>query len=122
MADIHVLAGDGKSRWSIVAHFAVPDASNSVSVNWRTALVNSGLGGSSLIEGTGAGQITAAELAQVNAGALFEHHFQFLAESGGSSNLELQAALRSEYAKHETAVLASLQRRLKYFGHTESKE
>ena len=50
MSDIHILAGNTSGEWQAVFHVAVPDANNAVSVNYRTALVNSGLGGSSTME------------------------------------------------------------------------
>lgn len=122
MADIHVLGGDGVDRWTLVFHFAVPDANNVVLVNYRTALVNSGLGGTtSMMEGTGPGQITTAELAQIVAGELFEHSISPPLESGATDNTEMLAAARAMYARDETQELAKLQRRLKYFGYTGSK-
>lgn len=118
MADIHVLAGDGLYRWAIVFHFAVPNINNSVSVNYRTALINSGLGGTSVMtEGSGAGQITTAELAQVVSGELYEHGEPFLAESGSTNNAEMLAAAQAMYASRETPVLATLQKRLRYYGY-----
>lgn len=122
MSDIHVLAGDGKQLWTIVMHFAVPNVNNSVAVNYRTALVNSGLGGAtSMVEGTGPGEIATAEKASIETGALYERLVSFLAESGGSSNLELQASLRQLYTREKAATIANLQKKLRYYGHTESE-
>ena len=123
MSDIHVLTGDGET-WSVVVHIAVPDADNSVGVNYRTALVNSGLGGTtSLTEdaGPGPGQISPAEKAQVEAGEVHEHRVGFLLESGGTSEAEQRAALRALYTREKAAEIARLQRELRYFGHTESE-
>ncbi|MCP4248073.1 MAG: hypothetical protein GY778_13585 [bacterium] len=121
MADMHVLDGDGL-RWRIAMHFAVPDANNAVAVNYRTALVNSGLGGSTVLtEGPGDGQITAVEKALVVAGEVYEHLASFLVESGGTATAELRASLRQFYSREKAAVIADLQRRLRYFGHTESE-
>jgi len=117
MADIHILTGDGIEQWTIAAHYAIPDTTNEVSVNYRTALINSGLGGTSqLAEGTGAGQITTAEMAQIAAGELFEYTFSFYAESGATTNAQLLSAVRNEYNGRQSRVIASLQRRLKYYG------
>ena len=121
MSDMHVLAGDGK-QWSVVMHFAVPDANNAVSVNYRLALVSSGLGGTTqLTEGTGPGQIEAAEKTQVEGGEVYEHRDTFLVESGGTASAELRASLRQFYAREKDNVIAGLQRRLKYFGHVENE-
>lgn len=122
MADIHVLLGDGIDKWTLVFHFAIASANNAVSINYRTALVNSGLGGtSSMVEGSGAGEITTAELAQVAAGELFEHRLSLPLESGATDNAEMLASARAMYARDETRIVAELQRRLKYYGFTGSK-
>ena len=123
MADIHVLAGNGLHHWTLAFHFAVPDEDNNVGVSYRTALVNSGIGGASqMTEGTGPGQIATAELALLEAGELYEFSFPFLAESGATNNVELLAAIRAEYAKYEAVVLSRLRKRLRYYGYTAAKE
>ena len=117
MSDIHILTGDGRGEWTVVCHYPIADVTNQVSVSYRTALVNSGLGGTSaLTEGTGPGQISTAELAQVAAGELYEHRFSFPAESGATNNAELLAAVRAEYARHQDRVVVGLQKRLRYYG------
>lgn len=121
MADIHVLAGDGLGAWTIVFHFVVPDQNNNVAINYRTALINSALGGISVMaEGSAAGQITSAELALVAAGEVYEHSEAFLAESGATSNAEMLAAAREIYAARETPVLNRLRKKLRYYGYTGS--
>lgn len=123
MADIHILAGDGLHHWTLAFHFVVPDQNNDVGISYRTALINSGIGGvSQMVEGTGSGQITTAELASLQAGELYEFTLSFLAESGATNNAELLAAIRTEYAKHETPVLNHLKKRLCYYGYTAAKE
>lgn len=122
MADMHVLAGDGLGRWVLVMHFSVPNIDNEVSVNYRTALVNSALGGTSMTEGTGPGQISAAEKAQIDAGEIYEHSIRFLAESGANTLPELLAAAREAYAREETRVTAQFQKRLRYYGFEGSAE
>lgn len=116
MADLHVLAGDGLYRWPLVMHFPVPDQDNEVGVNYRVALVNSGLGGTSMAEGTGPGQITTAEKTAIEAGEVYEHSIQFLAESGASTLPELLAAAQEAYAREKARVTAELQKRLRYYG------
>ena len=121
MADIHVLGGDGLGKWTLVFHFAMPDQDNSVTINYRTALINSGLGGTStMTEGEGPGQITSAELAQIQAGELYEYSASFPAESGATNNTELLTSIQAVYARGLSAVIARLQRQLRYYGYTGS--
>ena len=123
MADIHVLAGDGLRYWTLIFHYAVPDQDNNVGVSYRTALVNSGLGGTSqMAEGIGTGQIATAELASLQAGELYEFSLSFLAESGATNNAELLAAIRAQYVRCESPVLNRLRKRLRYYGYTAAKE
>lgn len=122
MSDIHVMLGDGARNWRVIFHFPVADANNAVGVNYRTALVNSGLGGTtSMTEGVEAGQITTAEKAQVEAGELYEYGYALMPESGGTTAPQLQAQLRAVYTREKSRVTDDIQKRLKYFGHTESE-
>lgn len=120
MADMHVLSGDGLYHWTLVMHFPVPNQVNDVNVNYRTALVSSGIGGTSMTEGTGPGQISSAEKAQIDAGELYEHTISFLAESGATTLPQLLAAARAAYAQENARVTARLQKRLRYYGYTGS--
>lgn len=121
MSDMHVLAGDG-NRCRVVMHFGVPDAPNSAAVNWRIALLNSGRGGATILpDGSGPGQIAAAEKALIVNGEVVEHVVDFLLESCGTDTAAQQAALRDMYDQERTAKLADLQRELRYFGHVESQ-
>ena len=61
MSDMHVLEGDG-TKWRIVMHFAVPNANNLVNVNYRTALVNSGLGGTTVLADAPSGEVFGASI------------------------------------------------------------
>ena len=80
MADMHVLTGTTR-RYRVIMHFAIPNSNNDVGVNYRTALVNSGIGGTTeLIEGTGVGEITTAEKALVASGEVFEHSVSIYAD------------------------------------------
>lgn len=125
MADIHVLVGDGVQHWRLLFHFPVPDQVNEVTVNYREALANwlalqqdpdSTPRYSYMIEGAGAGQITALELGQIQAGELYEYAVSFPAESGAENNSELVAAIRAEYVRSEGEVLNRLKKQLRYFG------
>lgn len=131
MADMHILSGNNADEWTIVMHLPVPNVNNSVAVNFRTALVNSNLGRqvnndgtfgrrSILPSGTGPGEITTAEEASLDAGALFEHVAAFRAEGDGDTLLQLQATSREFFAVENARIQAAVGSRLRYFGHTES--
>jgi hypothetical protein len=123
MADIHVLTGDGLGKWTMVFHYTVPDANNAIGTSYRTALKNSGLGGTSQMEeGAGPGQIAGDELALIAAGELYEFSISLPAESGATDNAEMLAFIRVMYAQYEAEVMADLQKRLRYYGYTATKE
>lgn len=121
MSDIHVIDGNLDGEYGVVMHFAVPSTNNSVGVNWRDTLVRSGLASVSVLpDGDGfGGTIDAAEKTQLANGEVVEHVETVLAESGGITNADLQAILRSRYARASDRVLKRLQTKLKYYGHNE---
>lgn len=121
MADIHVRTGEGQ-QWIVVMHLAVPNANNDIGVNYRDALVASGIGGTTVMtEGVAAWEILTAEKADVEAGVLHEHVATFPIESGGKTVPQLRASLREFYAVEEARVIEVLKARLRYFGHTETQ-
>ena len=127
MADMYILTGNNSNTWTVVMHFAVPNTNNAVGINFRTALVNSGIGkgedGRRTILPTGddlGGTISAAEETLLDSGARFEHVTSLRVESGGTSDANKRAILRNFYASTNVAVQASVGSRLRYFGHTES--
>lgn len=119
MADYHVLAGspDGNS-FLVVHHVPVPGAGNNrAGVPWRTALVNSGLGGKTVLpdgDGTG-GTVGAAEKAQILAGAVYEVAEQ-VSTHPGETALQLRDRIDARHAALVAAVQADLQGRLTYYG------
>ena len=120
MADMHITTGDGE-RWTIVMHFPVPDVNNDVAVNYRTALVNSGIGGTTVMaEGVDPGQIGTTEKTAIEAGEVFEHVGTFRVESGGTSNVQLRDSIREFYTRAKVDVIDDMKSRLRYYGHTES--
>ena len=127
MADMYVLTGNNANEWTIVMHFTVPNVNNAVGRNYRTALVNSGIGlgedGRRTILPTGddtGGTISTAEEALLDSGERFEHVGSFRAESGGTSNAAIRSAIREFYAAQNTSVQQDIGSRLRYFGHNES--
>ncbi len=124
MSDIHVLQSNSASNeWRIVMHIPIPDTSNAVGVNWRIALINSGIGGrTSLPDGNGNdGTISLAEKTQITNGEIFEHSQLYSLETGGTSLPELQATIRELFTQEKLAKLNILQGQLRYYGHTESE-
>jgi len=123
MSNIHVLTGR-PNRWLIVLHIPVPDINNSVGVSYRTALVNSGRGGTSVLsvgeipEAPGPGEIAQSELDLIETGEVFEHVESFLLESGGTTNPQLLASLDAFYNLRDGQVLLREQDILRYFGFT----
>ncbi len=120
MADIHV----GQVR-EIIFHFDVPGGTNDVGVAWSTALVNSGRGGTTrMVEGTGAGQITTAEKAQIEAGTRFEYSYPLKNRDMPNTMTQAQKLqlLRHYYAQALADQIDQLQVVLAFFGYTAAKE
>lgn len=123
MSDMHVIDGDGRGSWKVVMHFAVPDADNDVGVNYRIALVNSGLKSTSVLpdgDGTG-GSISTDEKNDLAAGILYEHVVSLRLDGSGTTNASRVANLKKLYAAAETEVINKLQKQLKLFGHNQAK-
>ena len=122
MADMH-LTTNGGGTWKVVMHFGVPDVANAVSVNYRTALVNSGLASVSVLpDGDGtAGTISATEKADLAAGIVYEHVANLDLDGTGTTNASRVALLKERYAAIETKVVADLKSKLKFFGHNQAK-
>jgi len=101
-------------------HFPVPVGNNAVGVSYKEALFNSGqAGGTVLPVGEGAGQITQAELTEIEAGDVLEHVVDYPTESGGSSSAEREATLRAFYLQEQARVCEEQQEVLKFFGYTQ---
>lgn len=117
MSDIHILTTSA-GRTRLVLHIAVPDANNSVSVNYRTALLSSGIGGTtSLPDGDGtAGTISSAEKSAIEAGEIYETSASLDIDGQGTTTGSRAAAIRAEYVSRKAAIVALLQRRLKFYG------
>ncbi len=126
MSDIHILTGNNAGSITIAMHVPVPDVDNNVGVNYRTALVNSGIGLDTetgrrtvLPTGTGPGEINPAEEALIDAGELFE----FLESTSvplGTSNAQMIVIAENQYAATNNKLQQQIGERLRYFGHTMS--
>ena len=116
MSAIHVLTGKGDNTYLCVVHIAIPNTNNPVGTNWRAALINSGIGGKTILaEGTGPGQITTQEKALIASGALYEITLAFQ-DMPAWTNQQRVAELQARAAEVSEQALARLQAQLKYFG------
>ena len=116
MANIHVLNSQGVD-YRVAIHIAIPNANNSAGFNWRTMLLRSGLGGTTILtdgDGTG-GTISASEKALIVSGALYEMITTIRVDSAGAN---VNAYLDAEYTRISNETLLRLQDMLKYYGYT----
>lgn len=120
MANWHALTGtlDGNS-FRIVFHVSIPSANNRAGVNYRTALINSGIGGTTVLpdgDGTG-GTISAAEKTSIQNGSIFEYVEDF-ATNPTETAAALQARIDARFTALTAAVQDQLAKRLTYFGYS----
>lgn len=118
MSALHILAGDGNNSYSVVIHVTTPVGNNTVGVPWTTCLINSGMAKTSLPVGTGTGQITTAEKAQVEAGTVIEGRFTWRDNPAWDTNTR-NADLNSAVASFSAAKLQQLAAQLTYYGYTQ---
>lgn len=117
MARMHVLESAGNNTYNVVVHAPTPAGNNSAGVPWTTALQNSGRAVSQMEVGTGPGQITSAEHAQVIAGTVIETTFQWGDNPTWTNQQRLEDLdIRATQAVNE--VLARYAAILKFFGAT----
>lgn len=115
MSKIHVLEAAGDRQYKVIIHVPVPTGNNAVGMSWKSVLLASGKSGTSqLTVGTGPGQISSAENAQIVAGDVIELSTTILAESGGAGQASIDAMVDAAIAEN-TASIAS---QYKYYGHT----
>jgi hypothetical protein len=120
MPNTHVLEASGV-RYRLALHVSIPAGNNSAGIAWNTALVNSGLGGKTVLAtGNGPGQITATELASVQAGNTYEQIDWVDVTQGGQLTTTAQQAafLDDYYAARSVEVRTQLQAQLKWYGAT----
>ena len=119
MSNIYVLAANTlQGDYSVAVHIVIPSVNNLVGVNYQTALINSGIGGRTILptgDGT-KGTISAADLASIQAGSLYEVTTTFRPTGGNLA--AIQASLLASAEALQTSALAQLQAQLQYFGYT----
>ena len=121
MAAIHIIGGDGKDQYTAVIHITVPNTNNLVSINHRTAIINSGIGGTTILQtttGTAPGKITTTEMSDITAGVVYEAVFIVGNNPAWSTNERL-AAFSGAINSQTSQKIAYLTNALAYFGHTQ---
>lgn len=112
MSRLHILAGSGVNSFQCALHETVPAGNNAAGVPWSTALVNSGVGGRSIMAvGSGAGQITQAEMDQIIAGTLYEVLFTFQNDPNWTQaqrNAAMDTQIATLSAETQTRIASSL--------------
>ena len=120
MAKIHVLEATEQGMYRVVIHTPTPVGNNSVGELWKDAALKGGdLGSTVLVIGTGPSDITQVENDSIVAGNTMELSTSFLAESGGSTNPEVIAALAQMVDEFISENTLRLQRKYKYYGHSQ---
>lgn len=115
MANMHILKKEGP-EYTIAFHIDIPNTNNAAGLSFRTALLRSGIGGTTVLpagDGTG-GTISVAEKAQIDSGARFEvvETVRFASNQDGTQ----PSALRAMHAAMQTREQARLQDCLAQFG------
>jgi hypothetical protein len=119
MAQVHVLEyADGRFR--CVLHTTTPTGDNSANIPWSNVFLVTGRSGRTvMVEGTGPGQITPAEKAQILAGTVLE--LEISVEAANSiTGAQLQTLLQAQAPGLITAQVNQWQAALKFYGATRS--
>lgn len=118
MANWHLRQGlHDENAYSVLFHIPIPGTGSTVGgVQWRTALIQSGIGGTTTMAvGETAGLITAAEKADIASGAIYEH-LELVPTNPGESNAQLRVRIDSLYQARLPEIRSKLQSALKYWG------
>lgn len=111
-------SADGNG-YNVLFHIPIPAANNRVGFSYQTALVNSGIGGKTVMQtGTAADQITSAELAQITSGALYEYAL-FVSTNPGETAAQYAARLNAMYTAFASTtgpLIAQLKNQLNGWG------
>lgn len=127
MARMHILQQVSPNLYDVVVHVPTPAGNNAAGFAWSAVVAAAQSSrdkdgvviapASSMITGTGPGQIDAAEAAQIAAGTVIETRFQWGDERGWNNTQRLaDLNLRAQQAVDET--LAIYAERFRQFGRT----
>ena len=114
MAKVHCLKTGGGATTSVI-HYLTPAGSNSASITWANAIVASGNNKTILTTGTGVGQISSAEAAQIAAGEVIEVITDLQIDSSGGSAAQVLPTIERVIAEDKLRLAASL----KWYGRSE---
>jgi hypothetical protein len=119
MAQVHVLDyTDG--RYRCVIHTETPAGNNSAGFPWSTLLLVKGYSGRTILsEGTGPGQITPEEKAEIVAGTILEFEVNIVG-SATMTGADLQALLVAEAPAIINAQKARWAQELRFYGGTKA--
>lgn len=118
MSRLHVFEAVGQQQpnvYRVILHETTPAGINSAGVTWVAALAGSGAARTRMTEGTGAGQITTAEKAQVESGNVVEGEFYFQ-DNPTDNPTQRNAALDAHATRYLAELEADISVRLKWFG------
>lgn len=114
MSKVHLLRNLGNKQYEVVMHAAIPAGNNLAGHSWQSVWIAAGMNTTRLTTGSGPGQISAEEAAQIAAGSVMEFMCILPAESGGAT----QESLDSMVDRHLAGCLVYLGDMLKYYGYS----
>ena len=115
MSKIHIFNSDGNGKYNAVLHTPVPAGNNSAGIPWSTVVINAGLAKTVLTVGNGAGQMTAVEKAEIDAGTTIELVAKLNVESGGATSASILALANTAISEFKSGFSAEY----KYYGYTQ---
>lgn len=121
MSLLHILnAVDPNAQpnlYRAVCHIPTSTGTNSAGMLWTDVVINSGLNITSLSVGTGAGQISSSEKADIDAGRVTEVHVTIMDNPTLASSLRL-AFIDSQTATVVSEIQANYARQYRWYGLT----
>ena len=118
MSQWTALTGDKFANAFRIAYLIpIPNTNNRSGVNYRTAIINSGIGGKTVRadgDGTG-GTISAADKSSITSGAAYEYVEDF-ATNPSLNVSQLAAAVDARFTALTTIIQNELANQLQYFG------
>jgi len=110
MSDYHILQQSARGdRIQVAFHIPIPDANNTVGVNWRTIIPQTEVTESAVPF------IEAAEQTQLDNGELIERVVT-VDVLGADSPASKLAVIVAYWTEHKPKLLETLQRKLQYYG------
>ncbi len=121
MTNWHVLDKNGPN-FRIAYHIAIPNQNNGSGVNYRTAVINSKLGGTTILpDGDGtSGTLSTAEKTTILNGSVVERVVTLDPTQGNpaTSGATMVANINADFTANSQSLLDELQAKLIHFGRT----